>query len=152
MMRARILTLTLLTALTTTMWAADDKAKAEALVKEAIAFANKSGRDQMLDEVNKPKGRFHVAKEEDLYVFVFTTKGMCLANGADVRKVGQDRWMAKDPTGKFHVQDFCNVAVAKGKGWTEHKTANPKTQKLENKIVYSEFWKDLVICSGVYKP
>ena len=60
--------------------------------------------------------------------------------------------MAKDPTGKFHVQDFCNVAITKGKGWTEHKTANPKTQKLENKIVYSELWKDLVICSGVYKP
>ena len=150
-MASRTLVLPLLVCLASSLAAQDQKAKAQALVKEAIAFAKKDGREALLRETNQGTGRFHVKGGDDLYIFVYDLKGTCLAIGFQSQMVGVNRWSARDPDGKFFLQEITQTAQAKGGGWVDYKYTNPKNGKIEAKTSFVEAVDGMVIGCGIYK-
>jgi signal transduction histidine kinase len=134
-----------------TLQAQDQKAKAQALVKEAVAFAKKNGKEALLKETNQGQGRFHVKGGDELYVFVYDMQGVCMAIGFQSQMVGVNRWGVKDPDGRFFLQDMINLAKTKGSGWVDYKYPNPKTGKIDDKSSYVEHLDGLVIGCGIYK-
>lgn len=130
---------------------ADSNAKAEALVKEAVVFAKKQGKDKLLEATTAPTGQFHLKKGDDLYLFIYNLSGLCVAHGAKAMLVGLSRYDAKDPDGKFYVREFISIAKTKGKGWTSYKYPDPKNGKIELKTTFVTLHDDLIICAGAYK-
>ena len=90
-----ILTITAI-CLAGTLQAQDQKPKALALVKEAVAFAKKNGKEALLKETNQGQGRFHVKSGDDLYIFIYDMTGVCQAIGFQSQMVGVNRWGVKD--------------------------------------------------------
>ena len=129
---------------------AENSSKAEALVKDAIAFAKKNGKVKLLEATSLPSGAFHLKKGDSLYLFIYDVKGLCLAHGSRAPLVGLNRFDAKDPDGKFYVREMIANAKTKGKGWTEYKYPDPKTGKVELKSTFVMLHEDMVICAGAY--
>jgi signal transduction histidine kinase len=125
-------------------------AEAEALVKEAIAFAKANGRETAFKEITRVGGRFHRHGGE-LYVFVYDLEGKVLAHGQGAAKVGVNQMKAKDPDGVAFVQERVQLAKTKGKGWHDYKYLNPKDGRKEPKTSYIEVWDNLIFGAGIYK-
>lgn len=128
-----------------------ERPKAEAMVKEGIAFMKANGREAFIAEVHRPSGRFHVKPGGTLYLFVYDLKGVVLAHGARANLLGVNRWNVKDPDGVYNIQVIIKVAQQKGGGWADMKTANPATGKVENKTSFCLAEGDMVIGCGIYK-
>jgi len=131
--------------------AQDQKAKAQALVKEAVAFAKEKGKEALLKETNQGSGRFHVKSGSELYIFIYDMKGTCLAIGFQSQLIGMNRLNAKDPDGKFFIQEMLDLAKTKGSGWVDYKYTNPSNQKIEAKTSYVEHVDGWLVGCGVYK-
>jgi signal transduction histidine kinase len=151
MRHVRILVPALAICFASSLLAQDQKAKAQALVKEAIAFEKKSGREALLKETNQGSGRFHVKSGDDLYIFVYDLKGTCLAIGFQSQLVGVNRWAIKDPDGKYFLQDILRTGQEKGGGWVDYKYTNPKSGKIEAKTSFVESVDGMVVGCGIYK-
>lgn len=126
---------------------ADDKEKAVALVKKAVAYYKANGMDKAFDEFMKAGGQF---AEGDLYIFVYDTKGTMLAH-PNRALIGQNLIDKPDSKGKMFRKDIIDMAKAKGSGWVDYVYTNPKTLEDEAKTTYFEKVDDLVICCGIYK-
>jgi signal transduction histidine kinase len=125
-------------------------AEAEALVREAIAFAKAHGKDAACKEVTRPGGSL-TRHGGELYVFVNTMEGKNIAHGQGAKFVGADQSKAKDPDGVEYMQERIKLAKTKGKGWHEYKYLNPKTSKKESKASYIEVWDNVIFGAGIYK-
>lgn len=150
-MRSLTILLSLMLGSAAVVSAQDQKAQAQALVKEAVAFAKAQGKDALLKETNQGSGRFHVKTGEALYIFVYDLTGTCLAIGFQGNMVGVNRWNAKDPDGTFFLREIIQTAKAKGSGWVDYKYPNPKSGKVEQKTSYVEFFDGIVVGCGIYK-
>jgi signal transduction histidine kinase len=150
-MRFRFASIPMILLLAGSLAAQDQQVKAKALVKDAIAFAKKNGKDAMLKEVNGAAGRYHVKSGDDIYVFVYDMQGLCLGMGFQTAAIGTNRWAIKDPDGKMILQEFVAMVKSKGSGWVDYKFPNPKTNKIEAKTTYVEGMDGWVIGCGVYK-
>ena len=137
--------------LAVTLQAQDQQAKAKALVKEAVAFAKKNGKDALLKETNQGQGRFHVKGGDELYIFIYDMQGVCQAIGFQSQMVGVNRWGLKDPDGVFIVQEMVHVAKTKGSGWVDYRYPNPKSGKIEQKTSYVENLEGWLVGCGMYK-
>jgi len=130
---------------------ADGNARAEALVKEAVAYARQEGKAKLLEATNLPGGKFHLKKGDSLYLFIYNLSGVSVAHGSRVQLVGLNRYDAKDPDGHYYVREFINIAKTKGMGWTSYKYPDPKTGKAENKTTFVTLYDDLIVCAGAYQ-
>jgi cytochrome c len=130
---------------------ADGNARAEALVKEAVAYAKQEGKAKLLEATNLPGGKFHLKKGDSLYLFIYNTSGVSVAHGSRVQLVGMNRYDAKDPDGHYYVREFINIAKTKGMGWTSYKYPDPKTGKAEIKTTFVTLYDDLIVCAGAYQ-
>ena len=131
---------------------AQDTAKAQVMVKDAVAFAKKNGKDAFLKEVVQGTGKFHVQAGSDLYIFIYDTQGVCLAIGnGQPNVIGVNRLELKDPNGKFIVKEFIALAKSKGSGWVDYVYLNPTTKKTQDKTSYVEFLDGMIIGCGTYK-
>jgi len=129
-----------------------DAPKAEALVKQAVAFAKANGVDKLLQETNNGSGKFHVAAGSDLYIFIYDQQGVVKAIGYNTGAlVGKNRIDMKDPDGKMVIQDLISLAKTKGKGWYDYKYPDPSDNKVKGKSSYVELHEGLVIGAGIYK-
>lgn len=59
----------------------------------------------------------------DLHLFVYDFKGTCLASGGNQEIIGQNRYSAQDPDGRYYVQEFIKKAQDGG-GWVDYKDEN----------------------------
>ena len=134
-----------------TLSAQESKAKTQALVKEAIALAKKSGKEALVKETNNASGRFHVQSGDTAYIFIYDMQGLCIGMGFQTKAIGTNRWDIKDPDGKFILREFVNMVKTKGSGWVDYKFPNPKTNKIEEKTTYVEGLDGWVIGAGAYK-
>ena len=150
-MRTRTLLITALICAAGTLQAQDQKAKALALVKEAVAFGKKNGKEALVKETNQGQGRFHVKTGDDLYVFIYDMAGVCQAIGFQSQMVGVNRWGVKDPDGKLFLQEMIGVAKTKGSGWVDYKYPNPKSGRIEDKTSYVENLDGWMVGCGIYK-
>jgi methyl-accepting chemotaxis protein len=122
--------------------------EAEALVNKAVEFIKTNGKDKAFAEFNNHNGNF---TDKDLYIDVYDIHGKCLAHGQDTKYVGKDLIESKDADGKLFVKERVEMARSRGKGWQEYKFSNPRTKKIEDKIVYIEKYQDIIVGSGAYK-
>ncbi len=124
-------------------------AQAMSLVKKAIEYYKANGKEKAFAEFSNPKGQF---VNGDLYIFVYDMKGVCVAHGADAKRIGKDQSGGKDADGKFFVKERIELAKTKGKGWQEYKFLNPESHKTEAKTAFVEKCDDYIFGAGAYKP
>jgi|WetSurMetagenome_2_1015567.scaffolds.fasta_scaffold00050_13 methyl-accepting chemotaxis protein len=122
--------------------------EAEALVKKAISYIKKHGKEKAFAEINNKGGMF---TNRDLYVFVYDMNGKGVAHGANVGNIGKDLINQKDPDGKLYVQERVEIAKTKGGGWQNYKMVNPNTKAVEDKMAYIEKCDDLIVGAGAYR-
>jgi signal transduction histidine kinase len=133
---------------------AQTREQAKAFVKQAVEYAKAHPQRKFLEEVTNQGGRFHFrhGQNYDLYIFVYDTHGKVLAHGARRELVGLERWTSRDARGRFWVQEWTNLALVQGSGWTEYMELNPA---LGNKVMKKSSWvelhKGMVIGSGIYE-
>lgn len=132
--------------------AAEERAtpkEAEAMVRQAIAFLKKEGREKALATFSDLSGPFTY---RDLYIAAYDFEGKCVAHGAKKDRVGKNLIDDKDADGKPFVRERVALMKAKGKGWQEYKFLNPVTKKIEQKVAYCEAAGDVILCCGAYQP
>lgn len=128
-----------------------ERTKAEALVKEGIAFLKANGKEALFAEVHKGSGRFHAKPGNPIYLFVYDLNGVVLAHGAEANLLGINRLNVKDPDGKQYIKEAIAMAQKKGGGWADYKRMNPETRKIEEKTSFCLAEGAIVIGCGIYK-
>jgi signal transduction histidine kinase len=128
-----------------------ERPKAQAMVKEGIAFLKANGKEAFFAEVSKGNGRFHVKPGSTLYLFVYDPKGVVLAHGSKGNLVGVNRYNVKGPDGVYNVQEIIKTGMKKGGGWVDHMVENPETKKIEQKTSFCLAEGDIIAGCGIYK-
>jgi signal transduction histidine kinase len=131
--------------------AADQQASREeavALVKKAVGYVRKNGKDKALAEFSRPQGQF---VDRELYVAALDLNGVMLAHGANPKLIGKTLLDIKDVNGKAFVREQIELAKTQGSGWVEFEWVNPVSQKMEHRCTYLERIDDYFVLSGVYK-
>jgi cytochrome c len=123
-------------------------AEAEAMVKKAVAFYKKNGREKAVAEFQKSPGPF---VDRDLYVTVYNLKGDALSH-INPKMVGKNMMDLRDPTGKYHIRERMEAAAKGNSGWQDFQFFNPVSKKVEPKRMYWEKHDELVFAAGAYKP
>jgi cytochrome c len=131
--------------------AADDarasEAEAQAMVKKAVAFYNKNGKEKTIAELVKNPGPF---VDRDLYVTLYNMQADALAH-INPKMVGKNMMELRDADGKYHIKERMEAAQKGTSGWQDFKFFNPVTKKIEPKRMYWEKHDDLVFACGAYK-
>lgn len=121
--------------------------EATAMVKKAVTFYKKNGKEKSLAEFNNPTGQFRAG---DLYIFVYDGVGNNLAHN-NPKMVGKNLVEMRDVDGKYLIKELIALGNSKaGSGWVEYKWPNPVTKAVEAKKTYVEKADDLYIMCGVY--
>ena len=123
------------------------EAEAEAMVKKAVAFYKKNGKEKAIVEFNKNPGPF---VDRDLYVTLYNMKADALAH-INPKMVGKNMMELRDADGKYHIKERMEAAKKGTSGWQDFKFFNPVTKKIEPKRMYWEKHDDLVFACGAYK-
>jgi cytochrome c len=123
-------------------------AEAEALVKRAIVYYQKVGKQKAMDEFSKSPGLFI---DRDLYVTVITMEGDSLAH-INPKMRGHNMMEFRDVDGKYAIRERTQLAQKQGKGWHEFKFFNPMTKAIETKRNYVETYDNLVFSAGAFRP
>ncbi|MDR3685031.1 MAG: cache domain-containing protein [Geothrix sp.] len=127
-------------------------ARAVALVEQALAFAKENGITRLIEETNAPHGRFHAARADEPYIFIYDERGLARACGYCTEQAqGQSRWNRQDPDGVMIIQKLLRVAKNQAKGWVDYKYPNPATNLLEQKTSYFGFHDSMLIGCGIDK-
>jgi cytochrome c len=122
--------------------------EAEVMVKKAIAYYQKNGRQKSMDEFSRSPGPF---VDRDLYISVLTLQGEALAH-VNPKMRGNNTLEYRDADGKFPIKERMEIVQKDGKGWQEFKFFNPVSKKIEPKRVYFEKFDNLVFACGAYRP
>lgn len=122
--------------------------EAVAMVKQAVEFVKKNGKDKAFAEFNNPQGQF---VKGDLYVMSYDMNGLNKAHGANPKLIGKNLLEIKDANGVFIVQRFIETAKGPGKGWVDYKWPNNITKAVESKSTYVEKVEDVLVGVGIYK-
>jgi signal transduction histidine kinase len=125
-----------------------NEADAVALVKKAVDYLKKNGKDKALAEFSNPKGEFI---DRDLYIFVIDQKAKMLAHGALPKIIGKDVIEMKDADGGYLFKNMLAATATKQNAWVHYKWPNPISKNIEAKSTYLERVDDLVIGCGIYK-
>lgn len=121
--------------------------EAEAMVKKAIDFYKKNGRDKALAEYMKKPGPF---VDRDLYVTVYTPNADSLAH-INPKMVGKNMMELRDGNGKYHIKERMEAAQKAENGWQDFTFFNPVSKKIEPKRMYWEKYDGLIFACGAYK-
>jgi cytochrome c len=122
--------------------------EAQLLVKKAVDYLQKNGKEKALAAFSDPKGPFTY---RDLYITAYDLEGKCLAHGQKPERIGKSLIGDKDPDGKAFVAERVKVAKEKGSGWQQYKFMNPATKTVEDKVAYFEKVGDVIIACGAYR-
>jgi cytochrome c len=123
---------------------------ARELVARAVKHVNEVGEKQAFADFNdKTKGFV----DGDLYVFVYSFDGVCLAHGGDPGMIGARRLEVTDANGRKFIAEMIALAKEKGAGFVDYLHKNPKTGEVLPKVtVFTRpSGKDFVLAAGVYR-
>ena len=123
-------------------------ADASAMVRKAVAYMKKNGKDKLLAEASNPKGAF---VDQDLYLSVYTLDGKVVAHGTNPKLIGVDVSQLRDANDRYFIKDILSAARTAGAGWVDYKWVDPASKALRDKSVYLEKADDLVLAAGFYK-
>lgn len=131
---------------------ADEKATKEdavAMVKKAVAFYKKNGRDAAVTAANDQGPDF---RKGELFVVIVDPSGKAIGHAALKKMIGANIMELKDTNGVFMVKDIFEKAKKSNSGWSvEYLFTNPATQAMAPKLTYFEKVDDLIFFCGVYK-
>lgn len=123
--------------------------EAEAMVKKAVDFYKKNGKDKAIAEFQKKPGPF---VDRDLYVTLYDLEGNALSH-INPKMVGKNMMDLRDPNGKYHIKERLTAARTENSGWQDFSFFNPQTKRVEPKKMYWEKHDNLVFAAGAYtKP
>jgi PAS domain S-box-containing protein len=123
--------------------------EARAMVRTAVDFYRKNGRERLLKEINNPQGKF---RKGDLYAFAYDRTMTVLAHPLKPELVGRNQLLKKDwAGGKYFRREIQSVALSAGFGWVNYEYENPAGRAIEPKTTYVERADDMIICAGAYK-
>jgi len=122
--------------------------EAEAMVKKAIAYYKKNGKEKSMPEFMKNPGPF---VDRDLYVTVYDMQANDLAH-INPKMVGKNMMDLRDADGKYHIKERMEAAQKGTSGWQDFKFFNPVSKRIEPKRMYWEKYDNLVFACGAYKP
>ncbi len=97
--------------------------KCVAKCKEAIQLINDKGLDAALASINSKDGGF---AWDGNYLFAVDFRGKQVASGLFPQFNGRDILGLKDKDGRIIVQEFIDIAKAKGEGWLEYLWPKPE--------------------------
>jgi signal transduction histidine kinase len=98
-----------------------DRKRAVDLVRSGFRFMKANGLTLAVETINdKRDDQFQYG---DLYLEVYTPKGICVAHGNNQDLVGKDFWDVQDQDGKFFVREMIKKASDQS-GWVDYKTRN----------------------------
>lgn len=123
-------------------------ADASAMVRKAVVYLKKNGKDKLLAEASNPKGTL---VDNDLYLSIYTLDGKVVAHGANPKLIGVDVSQLRDANDRYFIKDILGAARSAGSGWVDYKWVDPASKALRDKSVYLEKADDLVIAAGFYK-
>lgn len=123
------------------------EAEAQAMVKKAVAYYQKNGRDKALAEFQKSPGPF---VDRDLYITVYDFQGNALSH-INPKMVGKNMMELRDPDGKYLIRERLDAAKTADSGWQEYKFFNPVSKKIEPKKMYWEKHDGILFACGAYK-
>jgi signal transduction histidine kinase len=119
------------------------------MVKKAVAYYKKNGRDKALTAFSEEKGQF---RDRELFLVVLDEGGQVLAHSALPKMIGANISEMKDSNGVFITKGFYKAVKNSNHGWSdEYIFTNPHTKAMEKKITYVEKIDNLLIACGVYK-
>jgi cytochrome c len=137
-----------LLAATGTAFAQHTAADASALVRKAVVYLKKNGKEKLLAEASNPKGAF---VDQDLYLSIYALDGKVVAHGANPKLIGVDVSQLRDANDRYFIKDILATARTAGSGWVDYKWVDPASKALRDKSVYLEKTDDVVIAAGYYK-
>lgn len=98
-----------------------DRKRAIDLVRLGFKFIKSNGLTLAVETINdKRDDQFQYG---DLYLEVYTPKGICVAHGNNQDLVGKDFWDVQDQDGKFFVREMIKKALDQS-GWVDYKIRN----------------------------
>lgn len=98
-----------------------DRKRAVDLVRLGFKFMKINGLTLAIETINdKRDDQFQYG---DLYLEVYSPKGICLAHGNNQDLVGKDFWDVVDQDGKFYVREMVKKALNQS-GWVDYKIRN----------------------------
>lgn len=147
LLKQTVLTLSLLT-LPHLAQAQHTATDATTLVRKAVNYLKKNGKDKLLAEASNPKGAF---VDHGLYLSIYTLDGKVVAHGANPKLIGIDVSQLRDANDRYFIKDILQAARTAGTGWVDYKWVDPATKALRDKSVYLEKADDIVIAAGYYK-
>ena len=118
------------------------------MVKKAVAFYEKNGKQKTVAELGKSPGPF---VDRDIYVTMYDMRGDCLAH-INPKMVGKNMIDLRDSRGVLILRDRTEAAKKAPSGWQDITFFNPVSKKVEPKRVYWERHDDLIFAAGAYKP
>jgi uncharacterized protein len=123
--------------------------EAVAMVRRVQEKFRKDGAETTFRAVNSTKSGF---VDRDLYVFVYTMDGVCVANGQTPAVRDKNLYDMKDQDGKFLIQEFIRIASNPPyHGWSDYRWPNPITKTIEDKSAWIERMGDYFVGVGIYK-
>ena len=121
----------------------------QAMVRKAIAFYKKSGRERLLQEIGNPHGQF---RNGDLYTYVIDRSLNVLAHPLQPELIGKnllnDKYWANDRRFPERIQQ---IVSSSGEGWIDLRYENPSGKAVEPKTTFIELVDDLVVCTETYR-
>ena len=123
------------------------KEEAEAMVKKAVQYYQKNGREKAIAEFQRKPGPF---VDRDLYVTVYDLQANCLSH-INPKMVGKNMMDLRDGEGKYHIRERMEAAKTHNSGWHDFTFFNPVSKKIEPKTMYWEKYDNRVFAAGAYK-
>ncbi len=98
-----------------------------ALAKKAALVIKEQGREKGFAEIMNPNGNLRKGR---IMVTANDFAGLCLANAAFPKLVGQNHFTLRDADDKYFIQDAIQIAKTKGGGWLGWSFTDPETKKI----------------------
>jgi cytochrome c len=131
-----------------TAYSAQPPIEARAMAEKAASYLQAQGLERATEQFQRSQGPF---RKKELYIFVLTTNGDIVVNGARPQMVGTGLADRRDPDGKDFAKEIIQGAKIKGSGWVDYKWTNPATKKVALKSTYYVKAGDYIVCCGAYK-
>lgn len=122
--------------------------EAQGLLNRAVVELTREGPTKAFAEFNDPKAGF---AQKDLYVFVFDTKGVYEATGANPSLVGTSAINLTDAEGKLLVQAIIASVKDQSEGRVDYVWLNRIDNRVEHKVSLVRRVGDHIVGVGYYK-
>ena len=119
-----------------------------AFVEEAVAYAQKNGKETALAEFSRPNGSFFRGV---LYIYAYDYNGTTIAHPVNPEKIGVNRLREPDAEGTWFITNLREAAY-NGSGFATYTYINPvHNNTIEKKLGYvmkvdENWW----LGSGIY--